>query len=93
MRFIIPADICGACAPFGGIAAQLNHLSIALQIATTDAIGTDLAYDQISQAHQEELARSRAAGKSGAADSSGFLLNGNQSFKTQAISQHANPRQ
>ena len=53
---------------FGGVAAQLNHLSIVLQIATADDIGIALTYDQLLKAHLEELARALATGAAGAAD-------------------------
>ena len=45
MRFIFSADLCGAWSTFGGLSAQLNHLSIVLHLATTEAIGTALTYD------------------------------------------------
>ena len=55
LRFIFAADVCGAWACFGGVAAQLNHLSVVLHIATVDAIGVALTYDQLLKAHLEEL--------------------------------------
>ena len=55
LRFIFSADLCGAWACFGGVAAQLNHLSVVLHIATVDAIGVALTYDQLLKAHLEEL--------------------------------------
>ena len=36
IRFIFTADVCGAWPSFGGLSAQLNRLSIALHIATTE---------------------------------------------------------
>ena len=37
-------------------------------LATTDAIGTALTYDQRSKAHLEEIARARANGTAGVVD-------------------------
>ena len=59
LRFLFASDICGARNSFGGIAAQLNHLSIVLHLATTEAVGTALTYDQMLKSHLEELARAR----------------------------------
>ena len=67
-RFVFPADLCGAWATFGGLSAQLNHLSMVPHLATTDAIGTALTYDQRSKAHLEEIARARANGTAGVVD-------------------------
>ena len=89
LRFILAADICGAWTAFGGIAAQLNHLSIVLHIATTEAIGTALTYDSLLKAHSEELARSRANGTAaGSTDFHELLSNEQHRFKLQAIHQH-----
>ena len=54
---LICRDICGAWSSFGGIAAQFNHLSIVLLLATTENIAPALLYDSLLSAHLEELAR------------------------------------
>ena len=54
---MITADLCDDWLPFGGLAAQLNNLSIILHLATTESIAVALAYDSILPAHLGELAR------------------------------------
>ena len=81
----------GAWSSFGGIAAQLNHLSIVLHIATTETIGTAVLYDNLLSAHLEELARSRAERVGAAVDLSPLLSNERRRFKIQAATQTANP--
>ena len=56
-RFVITADLCSARAPLGGLADQLNNLSITPRLATTESIGASLASDSLHSAHLEELAR------------------------------------
>ena len=68
LRFIIAADLCAAWLPFGGIAAQLNNLSILLHLAAVESIAVALAYDAILSAHLEELVRARADRTAGAVD-------------------------
>ena len=87
IRFIFAADLVGAWQIFGGAAAQLNHLSIVLHIATTDAIGVALTYDQLLKTHLEELARARATGTAGSADFHELLPNEQPRFKLQATQQ------
>ena len=71
-------------------APQLNRLSIvALHLATTEAIGKALAYDQLLKAHLEELTRARANRKAGVVDFSELLSNDQHTFKLQATHQHA----
>ena len=91
LRFIFAADLCGAWATFGGLSAQLNHLSVVLHLATTEAIGTALTYDQLLKSHLEELARARANGTGGAVDFAELLPNEQHCFKMQAIHQHVKP--
>ena len=91
LRFIFAADVCGAWSLFGGVVAQLNHLSIVLHIATTDAIGIAATYDQLPKAHLEERARARAPGTAGTADFHEMLSNEQPLFKMQAAQQHTKP--
>ena len=91
LRFIFSADLCGAWSTFGGLSAQLNHLSVVLHLATTEAIGTALTYDQLLKAHLEELARSRANRTTGSVDFAQLLSHEQHTFKLQAIHQHVKP--
>ena len=91
LRFIFAADVVGAWQLFGGVVAQLNHLTIFLHISTTDAIGVALTYDQLLKAHLGELSRARATGTAGSADFHELLLNEQPRFKMQATQQHTKP--
>ena len=91
IRFISTADVCGAWSSFGGLAAQLNHLSIVLHIATTETIGTALVYDSLLSSHLDELARSRAGRVGDAVDFASLLSNEHHRFKIQAATQTAKP--
>ena len=85
LRLIFTADVCGAWLTFGGLAAQLNHLSAALHLSATESISTSLIYDQLLSAHMVELARSRYGSL---ADPLITLLSSEQRrFKTPALSQ------
>lgn len=59
VRFMIAADLCADRPPFGGLADQINNLSIILYLAATESIGVALSYDSPLSAHMEELARAR----------------------------------
>ena len=87
LRFILTADLCGAWFPFGGIAAQLNNLSILLHLSAVESIAVAWAYDSILSAHLEELARARADRTAGAVDFVDLLSSENHRFKMQAIAQ------
>ena len=41
MRFLIAADLAGAWLGFGGLASQLNHLSIVMNISIVDSASVD----------------------------------------------------
>ena len=87
MRFIFAADLCGDWSSFGGLSAQLNHLSAALHIATTEAVGSAFTYDQPTKSHLGELARARVNDTAGANDISEILPNEHRRFKLHAIQQ------
>ena len=89
LRFLFASDLCGAWNSFGGISAQLNHLSVVLHIATTEAVGIALTYDQLLKSHLEELARARVNDTAGANDFHELLSSEHHRFKMQAIQQHA----
>ena len=86
MRFIFTADICGDWASFGGLAAQLNGLSVVLNIAATDNIQTALINASLLPNHLGELSRPRAESTAGATDFSSLLATEQLHFKTQAAS-------
>ena len=92
-RYIFTADYLSAWPSFGGIAAQFNHLSIALHLATTESVATDWISDSILRAHLAELARSRDAMNPGAPyfteDFDSLLSNEQPRFKLQASAQTA----
>ena len=87
MRFILTSDICGAWSSFGGIAAQLDNLSIILHLATTESITAALLYDGLLSAHLEELARSRVERSAAVIDFSELLSVEQTRFKLQAVAQ------
>ena len=89
MRFILSTDLCGDWATFGGLSAQLDHLSISLRLSTTEDIGAALTYGQLSKAHLEELAR--ANGTAGVVDFDELLPTKQHCFKMQAAHQHVKP--
>ena len=102
MRFILTAepekgmisppffrDICGAWSSFGGIAAQFNHLSIVLRLATTENIESALLYDSLLSAHLEELARARAERSAETLDFAQLISVEQTRFKLQAVAQAA----
>ena len=89
--FIPRCDICGAWSTFGGIAAQFNHLSIVLHLATVENISSALLYDSLLSAHLEELARARAEKSAEAVDFAQLLSVEQTRFKLQAVAQAAKP--
>ena len=89
MRFIFAADLCGAWSSFGGIAAQLNNLSLILHLATTESIAAALLYDSLLSDHLEELARSRAERSAAVIDFNEFLSVAQTRFNLEPIAQAA----
>ena len=63
-RFIFTAEICGAWLLFGGLAALLNHLSIALRLSNVDAMAVALSHDRLSMTFFAEKARAVDEGSS-----------------------------
>ena len=84
-------DICGAWSTFGGIAAQFNHLSIVLHLATVGNISSALLYDSLLSAHLEELARARAEKSTEAVEFAQLLSVEQTRFKLQAVAQATKP--
>ena len=87
IRFILTSDLLGAWRDFGGLSAQLNHVSILLHMVTTEATTTALVYDGLISSHLEELARPRANKTAGAVDFHDLLSNEHARFKLQAVAQ------
>ena len=59
LRFIMTAEVCGAWQLFGGLTAQLNHLSIVLHLSTVETMAVALSYDRLVKAFLAEKARAR----------------------------------
>ena len=45
LRYILAGDLAGAWSPFGGLAAQMSHIGIVLDLAVTEHSGVALSYD------------------------------------------------
>ena len=88
-RFIFTDDILCAWSPFGGLAAQLNHLSIVLQIATTESAAAAFTYGPLLPVHLEDLARSRAEITTTTSDFPSLFSVQRPRFKLQAAAQSA----
>ena len=97
LRFLATAEICGAWLLYGGLVAQLNHLSITLHLATVESMAVALSYDRLAQAHLAEKARARedlsqpAPAAVAENEFSKILSNEQPHFRQQAINE--NPRQ
>ena len=96
LRFVFTAEICGAWQLFGGLAAQLSHLSIVLHLSTVETMAVAFSYDRLVKAYLAEKARSREEGSSqnvpGAENEFARVLsNEQQHFRHQALLE--NPRQ
>ena len=61
IRFLFAADLCKAFDSFGGLAPQLAHLSIVLNLSITDSVGVALAYRRVVSTRLQEKARQRPA--------------------------------
>ena len=60
LRYIFPAEVCGAWLLYGGIIAQINNLGITLSLAATGNVGVALKYFDFLHTQLESYARSRA---------------------------------
>ena len=92
-HFIPWGDIRGAWSKFGGIAAQFNHLSIVLHLASVGNIPSALLYDSLLSTHLEELDMARAEKSSESVDFPQLLPVEQTRFKLKAVSQAAKPSQ
>ena len=89
IRFLIAADLAGAWSSFGGLAAQLNHLAIVMNISIVESASVALSYDRLVREFLAGRARSRheIAGPSFFGD---FLSVENPASKLKAVA--GNPR-
>ena len=60
MRFLITDELIGDLTTFGGFADGIDHLSIALNIDTTETIAVPLDYDLLLKKNMWEKDRARA---------------------------------
>ena len=87
LRFIIAADLAGAWSGFGGMAAQLNHLSIVMNISIVESASVALSYDRLVREFLSERARSRHE-ISGPNFFGDFLSVENPALKLKALAEH-----
>ena len=59
LRFVVVGDLLDAWSSFGGLSAQLSHLSIALHLATVGNVTLSIMYDSEVRAQIQRLARLR----------------------------------
>ena len=60
LRFVLAADLCSAWVGFGGLGAQLSHLSIVLNLAVIETVGIALSYHNVLSTRLTERARQRS---------------------------------
>ena len=81
MGFLFAADLCSAFEGFGGLSAQLSHLSTLLELSILESVGVALAYRRIVTTKLQERARQRSARVS---DFTELLKGGDFTIKEQA---------
>ena len=89
LRFLLTAELLGALATFVGMSASLNHISIVLNIATTDTSSLAFTYGRLVRMHLEEKARARAETTLGDGFFAEFSPTGNLDFKNQDVAEFA----
>ena len=62
LRFILDVDLRQAWLPFGGLAPQLPHLSIVLNLSAVESVGVSPQYHRALVGNLAEKARQRANG-------------------------------
>lgn len=94
LRFLITGELCGAWLSFGGLAAQLSHFAIVLNIATTENMSIALSYDRLVRTDIQERARARGERRMRAlpSDFIDLLKNENLKFKNMAIRENPQNR-
>ena len=58
-RFVFAAEMCHAWKPFGGIAAQLNHIAVILSLATLESANFAIRYHDLLASTFADFARAR----------------------------------
>ena len=58
-RFVFAAELCNAWAPFGGLAAQLNHIAVILSLATLENAAYAIRYHETLISALADYARAR----------------------------------
>ena len=61
LRFILTGDLCNAWEEFGGLSAQLCHLSVALHLGVAENGAFAIAYDTEMRLRLQSLARRRGS--------------------------------
>ena len=93
LRSLISADFSGAWASFGGLAAQLNHLAIAINISVIDTAAIALAYGRMVREFLVERARARREMALGDSYFFDFLSVENAALKLRATAEQPRPSQ
>ena len=73
MRLLLTAELMGALSTFGGLPADLAHLSIVLNLATTDSVAVAMVYGRLVKQNLEENARARSEATLGGGYFASFL--------------------
>ena len=58
-RFVFAAEMCNAWSPFGGLAAQLNHIAVLLSLASLESAGYAIKYHDLLVTTLADFARAR----------------------------------
>ena len=61
LRYIFTGDLSDSWYAFGGLSAQLNHLSVVLHLAVSENATLAIHYDRELRLHLQRLSRSRDA--------------------------------
>ena len=59
LRFVFSAEICSLWTPFGGFAAQMNHIAVLLSLATLESAGFAIRYHELLIRTLADCARAR----------------------------------
>ena len=79
---MVDADFCNAFRYFGCVAAQINHICVALNLSVTENDHLAINYDSVSKSKIQEKARLR---NPDAAEFARILSPGQLEYKTQAL--------
>ena len=59
LRFVIAAEMCSLWTPFGGVAAQFNHIAVLLTLSTLESAGFAIRYHESLIRTMADYARAR----------------------------------